>query len=84
MLSTVNTMDDHCSLCERPKESSSELCSFHNAALRNLEDAYASWSKAYDGKLSKEQYYAKLTDLPETGRTVKNVIEHLQGKGEDI
>lgn len=83
MLSTVNKMVDHCSLCERPKESSSEFCSFHNSALRNLEEAYASWNKAYDGKLSKEEYYAKLTDLAETGRTVKNLIEHLRGKGED-
>jgi len=75
-------MVDHCPLCERLKEPSPEFCSFHNAALKNLEDAYSSWSKAYDGKLTREEYYEKLTALAETGRTVKNLIEHLREKGE--
>lgn len=74
-------MVDHCPLCERPKEPSSEFCGFHTAALKNLDIAYSSWTKAYDGKLTKEEYYSKLSALAETGRTVKSLIEHLRGKG---
>jgi hypothetical protein len=74
-------MADQCPLCERPKESRSEFCNLHSAAFRNLESAYSSWNKAYDGKLTKEEYLTRITGLPETGASVKEVIQHLRGKG---
>lgn len=74
-------MADHCSLCERPKEPASEFCGFHNTAFTNLENAYSSWSEAYGGNLTKEEYFVKLEALAETGRTVKQIIQHLREMG---
>jgi len=74
-------MADRCSLCERPRGSSSEFCGLHDAAWRNLESGYPAWNKGYDGKLSREEYFAKVVILPETGRSVKEVIQHFQAKG---
>jgi len=74
-------MPDRCSICERPRDRSSEFCSVHDAALRNLESAYLAWSKGYDGKLSKDEYFAKVATLPETGRSVKDLIRHTRAKG---
>ncbi len=75
---TVDSMADHCPLCERPKETASIFCNLHKAAHDNLENAYASWSKANSGNLSKEEYFAKLEKLNETGNAVKSVIQHLR------
>jgi hypothetical protein len=74
-------MVDQCPLCERPREPPSEFCNLHNVALRNLESAYSSWNKAFDGKLAKDEYFAKISALPETGPSVKEVIHHLRKKG---
>lgn len=80
-LPLVDDMADRCSLCERPRDSPSEFCSLHDAALRNLESGYPAWNKGYDGKLSREEYFAKVATLPETGRSVKEVIQHIHAKG---
>jgi hypothetical protein len=74
-------MAEQCPLCERPRELSSEFCYLHNIALRNLESAYASWNKAYDGKLAKDEYFAKIATLPETGGSAREVVQHLRKKG---
>jgi len=74
-------MVDQCPLCERPKEPPLEFCNLHNIALRNLESAYPSWNKAYDGKLAKDEYFAKVTALSETGTLVKQVVQYLRKKG---
>ncbi len=73
-------MAEHCPLCERPRESPSEFCALHSAANTNLENAYAAWSKAYSGHLTREEYFTKLDNLPETGPAVKAVIQFLRGK----
>ena len=73
-------MADHCPLCERPRESPSELCTFHMAAHANLENAYRAWSKSCSGNLTKEEYFSKLEKLGETGAAVRAVIQHLRGK----
>jgi hypothetical protein len=74
-------MADHCLLCERPKEPSSEFCNLHNAAIANLANGYSSWKKAYSNNLNKDEYYAKVEALPETGQAVKSIIQHIRGKG---
>ena len=74
-------MGEQCPLCERAREYSSEFCNLHNTALRNLEGAFASWSTAYDGKISKKEYLDKIETVPETGQAVKEVIYHFRGKG---
>lgn len=68
-----------CPLCERHKEAS-DFCSLHESARRNLEAAYGTWNKGY-GNLTKEEYYEKVENLDETGRAVKEVIQHLRDKG---
>ncbi len=73
-------MADHCPLCERPKQSPSEYCTLHSNAHTNLENAYPAWSKAYDGNLTKEEYFTKVEKLGESGHAVKAVIRHLRGK----
>jgi hypothetical protein len=73
-------MAEQCPLCERPKVSSSEFCSLHNTALRNLENVFSRWNKAYDGKISKKECLDKIETLPETGQSVKEVIHHIRGK----
>lgn len=79
--SLVVHMAGQCSLCERHREPSSEFCNLHGMAFRNLDSAYSSWNKAYGGKLTREEYQAKVAILPETGRSVREVIQHFQGKG---
>jgi len=79
--STRNLMDDQCPLCERRKEPGSEFCSVHRAASANIESAYSTWSEAYGGHLSKDEYYKKLVALGETGDAVKEVIQHLRNTG---
>ena len=75
-------MADRCSLCERTKALSSEFCDIHDQASRNLESAYSPWKEAFDGELTKEEYYAKIALRQETGQSVKEVIHHiLSGKG---
>jgi hypothetical protein len=76
-----NLMVDQCPLCDRIKEPASEFCSFHNAASANLENAYPAWNKAFGGALTRKEYFAKLTAMNEAGQAVKDLIQHLQGKG---
>ncbi len=73
-------MADHCPLCERPREPTTEFCALHSATYINLENAYATWSKAYDRSLTKEEYVTKLEKLGETGHAVKAVIQYLREK----
>ncbi len=77
---TVNSMADHCPLCERPRQPPTEFCTLHSAAHSNLENAYAAWIKAYAGNLTKEEYFTKLEKLGESGHAVKAVIQHLREK----
>jgi hypothetical protein len=77
---TVDSMPDHCALCERPKETESEFCSLHNAAGKGLDAAYSAWKKAY-GNLTKAEYLVRLEQLNETGVAVKDVIRHIREKG---
>ena len=71
---------DQCPLCERRKEKLSDFCGLHRQAMENLETAYSTWNKAY-GSLTREEYYVKLESLSETGGAVKEIIQHLRGKG---
>lgn len=72
-------MVDQCSLCEKPRETPSEYCSLHEAALTNLEAQYAKWLKAFGEDLPKDEYFSKLLSLDETGDAVKRLIVRKQG-----
>ena len=70
-------MNRQCSLCERRKEQKGEFCSFHTAALVNLERCYTFWNEALGG-LEKDRYYSELEKLVETGSAVREVIRYLR------
>jgi hypothetical protein len=74
------TATDRCPLCERRKEESSTFCAFHQSASDRLDDGYGIWRTAFDG-LTREEYYARLERLDETGNAVKEIIQHLRTKG---
>jgi hypothetical protein len=74
-------MPDRCPLCERRKEPPSDFCIFHRAALKHLEEAYATWTKAFDGQLKKEEYFTRLLDREETGRAIKELINYIRAQG---
>jgi len=78
---TVHNMPDQCPLCDRRKEPPSDFCTFHGAALKNLEEAYAIWTKAFDGQLTKEEYYAKVLARSETGRAIRDLINYIRAQG---
>ena len=71
---------EKCPLCERQKQPEGQFCSFHAIALKNLEKAYLDWSAAYDGVLTRGQYFTRLMELNDTGAAVKDVIRLLRGR----
>jgi hypothetical protein len=71
-------MVDRCPICERTRESAADFCTLHNTALQNLERQYVQWSKAFDGNLTKDDYYTKLLTLNETGSAAKTLIKYLR------
>jgi hypothetical protein len=72
-------MADRCSLCERRKLEREQFCSFHDRALRNLQQGYRVWNEAF-GDIAKERYYSELEKHPETGHAVKEVIKYLRNR----
>jgi hypothetical protein len=70
-------MVDRCPICERTRESTGDFCTLHNATLRNLERQYLQWNKAFDGNLTKDDYYTNLLKLNETGSAAKTLIKYL-------
>lgn len=70
-------MSERCPLCERRKQEREQFCSFHNTALRNLQQGYKVWNEAF-GDIAKERYYSELEKRPETGHAVKEVIKYLR------
>jgi hypothetical protein len=79
--SRVDDMVEQCPICERSKESASGFCSIHSTASRNLENAFSSWSKAYEGKISREEFLERIETLQDIGQSVREVIHHLREKG---
>lgn len=73
-------MADHCALCDRAKEPTSDYCSFHNTARINLDNAYSTWKKAYGGNLTKDEYFNRLEKLSETGGAARELIRYLRRK----
>jgi hypothetical protein len=71
-------MVGRCPICNRTLEPAREFCVLHNNALRNLEQQYPQWNRAFGGNLSKNDYYTKLLKLNETGPAAKNLIKYLR------
>jgi hypothetical protein len=74
-------MVGRCPICARTSETTGEFCTLHNAALRNLERRYIQWNEAFGGNLTKDDYYARLLTLNETGPAAKTLIKYLRERG---
>ncbi len=70
-------MAENCALCERPKEQKSEFCDLHNSARLNIDQAYAAWISAFEGKLSFRDYLERIMKLGETGKFARDVASQL-------
>lgn len=75
-------MPGQCPICERRIETQHNFCSVHQAAVKNIEDGYATWLKGYGPSLTRELYLAKLESLPETGQAVKDAIRIIKRREE--
>ena len=70
-----------CRLCKRERADGSEFCKYHLAARRNLDAAYARWSRAFGG-MSWDAYLKKVLENKETGQWAKEVAELLSKEAE--
>ena len=69
-------MDKKCLLCDR-SITESKLCEIHLIAYHNLNDSNKKWLKAFNGKLTMEEFLEKIVKLQDTGNVVKEVAMHL-------
>ena len=66
----------NCPVCGAAIEAKDdEYCSSHTAALRNVKEAYATWTRAFGG-LTTEQFLARIIALAETGNRVKELADY--------
>jgi len=63
-----------CVLCGR--ESSGDLCLFHQIAKESVEKAYRAWKEAY-GDMGWEDYLDKIKHNIQTGQWAKEIAEFL-------
>lgn len=76
---TVTKLVDACPICRRPKVGQSEFCSLHFRTIKNIEEQYTKWCKAFDRDIDRLEYYANLLRLEETGNAVRAAITYLKG-----
>ncbi len=69
-------MDKTCILCDRPIIES-KLCEIHLTAYNNLNNRNKKWLKAFNGKLTMEEFLEKIVKLQDTGNAVKEMAMHL-------
>lgn len=69
-----------CLLCRR--ESTSDLCRYHQAAKEELESAYDRWIKAY-GSMGWKTYLDRVITNGQTGQWAKEVAKLLEGRLDD-
>ena len=62
-----------CPICGRDLQE--EFCSYHQTAFNNLKEMHAEWEAA--AGLSWENYLDRISDLEETGRWIREVIEFI-------
>lgn len=66
-----------CIVCGEIDESSQDAyCASHATALRQMYEAYKTWSSAYGG-IRLEQFLSRLSELPEAGDRVKELSKFL-------
>ncbi len=65
-----------CPICTERKQNDWKLCPDHAHALERIVGAFEVWNKAYSG-ISKEEYLKRVSNRPETGKLVTEVIRFL-------
>jgi hypothetical protein len=65
-----------CRLCKRERAPSSEFCSYHLKAKKNIESGYSQWAEAY-GDITWKEYLQRVVGNPETGQWAKEMAELL-------
>ncbi|TFH06729.1 MAG: hypothetical protein E4H14_10140 [Candidatus Thorarchaeota archaeon] len=63
----------NCPICGRDKQD--QFCSYHQTAFDNLKKMHTTWENA--AGLSWEDYLDKISDLENTGRWIREVIEFI-------
>jgi hypothetical protein len=67
----------HCPICGRDKQD--EFCPYHQTASNNLKEMHEKWQIA--AGLSWEDYLDKISDIEDTGRWIREVIEFITTQG---
>jgi len=69
-----------CPICGREPVQTSELCSYHARAERNLLKGYEKWKVAYGG-IVWTTYLDRIESLEGTGQWIREVAVYLRSKG---
>lgn len=67
----------HCPICGRDKQD--EFCAYHQTAFHNLKEMHEKWETA--AGLSWKDYLGKISDIEDTGRWIREVIEFITIQG---
>jgi len=62
-----------CPICGR--DAQDKFCTYHQTAFDNLKEMYTDWEKA--AGLSWEKYIDKISEIEDTGRWVREIIEFI-------
>lgn len=73
-------MVDECPICRRRKDAELAFCNLHSAAFKNLNEHYESWHLAFGPTLGRDEYMDALLRLPETGNSIRQVIEYVRAR----
>lgn len=68
-------MMNTCEICGR-EAVETDLCRYHKEAHRNLLKSYDEWREA--SGIAFQDYMVRLLEIDETGRWVRDVIEHIK------
>jgi hypothetical protein len=62
-----------CPICGR--DAQDKFCAYHKTASDNLNEMYNEWEKA--AGLTWEEYLEKISEIEDTGRWVREIIEYI-------
>jgi hypothetical protein len=66
-----------CPICGRDKQE--EFCSYHQTAFNKLKETHEKWVTA--AGFSWEEYLDKISEIEDTGRWIREVIEYITLQG---
>jgi hypothetical protein len=69
-------MVKNCSICNS-SNSDFNLCEIHLKAYENINASYKDWAKAFNNKLSTDEYLRRILNLQYTGDAIREVARYL-------